>query len=132
MKVMAEKQLDTVDAYIDRLPQHQHETLVRLRKFIHHVVPDVKETFGYNMPTFETTGFVCSIGAQKHHCALYLCSPSILDKYRRVLSGFNLGKGCIRFKQFADLPLGTLEQILLDAAAQPGGCAVKKPAGKQD
>ena len=109
-----------VDAYIARLPAARQSEMEALRAFVHEVLGDGREAIWYRMPAFETSGLVCTIAAQKHHYAVYICDPALLDGYRDRFAGLSLGKGCIRFKSFDAVPREALRDILQDAASNPG------------
>jgi uncharacterized protein YdhG (YjbR/CyaY superfamily) len=106
-----------VDAYLAELSEERAEALRSLRVLIREAIPGVQETMAYKMPTFETSGFVCAMAAQKRYLCLYVCDVEIVDRYRAELAHLNLGKGCIRFQRFADLPVETIEALVKDAAA---------------
>lgn len=112
--------MSDIDAYLAKLSGEQHEALEALRDLIHATVPGLRETMKYKMPTFETTDVVCSMAAQKHHMALYMCSPALVDTYRDKMAHLSVGKGCIRFKKLADLPLETIAELLAACAQEPG------------
>jgi len=109
-----------VDAYIARLPAPRQAEMEALRALVHEALGEGRETIRYRMPAFETSDLVYTIAAQKHHFAVYICDPLLLDDYRARFAGLSLGKGCIRFKTVDDLPREALRDILQDAARNPG------------
>ena len=110
----------TVAAYFGSLPPDRAAELEKLRAFVAETLPDASEDIRYKMPAFVTTELVCTLAAQKRHFALYVCDPDLLNRYRNELANLDLGKGCIRFKRFDDLPLDTIAELLRDAAKTPG------------
>lgn len=109
-----------VDAYIAAQPAARQETLEAVRALVHETLSEVREGLEYRMPAFFTSGLICTLAAQKQYFALYICKPALLDRHREALAGLNLGKGCIRFKRFEALPVRAIQDLLLDAAKDPG------------
>ena len=104
---------DEVGAYIEACPPRQREALTVLRDLVHESAPDAVETIRYKMPTFEhpSGGFVCSMASRKGYVSLYL-GPSVVEEHREELGALHAGRGCVRFKNLADLPLRTIGRIL--------------------
>ena len=109
-----------MDAYIDDLPDDRAAALSTVRAFIHETVPGLTETMAYNMPTFENTDIVCSLGSQKRYMALYVCAIDLIKDFKEELSHLNCGKSCIRFKRTDDLPMAVIADILKASAKNPG------------
>ncbi len=109
-----------MDAYIDDLPDDRAAALSTVRAFIHETVPGLTETMAYNMPTFENTDIVCSLGSQKRYMALYVCAIDLIKDFEDELSHLNCGKSCIRFKKADDLPKAVIAEILVASADKPG------------
>lgn len=109
-----------VDAYIATLPAARQADMQKLRGLLHEAIAGVSERMAYKMPAFVTTDLVCCIAAQKRHFSIYICDPDLLDRFRAQLAGLDLGKGCIRFKRFEQLPRAALCELLQAAAAAPG------------
>jgi len=112
--------MNEFEAYFAELSEQRCTVLQAVRELIHDAVPEVSETVKYRMPAFETSDTICALAAQKHHFALYICKPALIDEFRQVLSGLDLGKGCIRFKRFEDLPREVIVDLLKEAAKEPG------------
>lgn len=63
---------DTVDDYIDALPEHVQPIVQRIRATIRDVVPGVGETISYSMPTFTLDGLpLVHVAVWKKHIGLY-------------------------------------------------------------
>jgi uncharacterized protein YdhG (YjbR/CyaY superfamily) len=102
------------------LPEDRAEALSSVQAFIHATVPGLKETMAYNMPTFENTDIVCSLGSQKRYMALYVCATDMVKDFKEELAHLNCGKSCIRFKKVEDLPEAVIADILRASAEKPG------------
>jgi hypothetical protein len=56
--------------------------------------------------------------AQKRYMALYLCESRALERRRGDFAHLELGKGCVRFKSMADLPVEATRALLAEAAEE--------------
>jgi uncharacterized protein YdhG (YjbR/CyaY superfamily) len=105
----------SVSQYLQGLDPERRQALSELRNWVRLVLPDARETLLYRMPTYELGRPVCAIAAQKHHLALYVCEAPALERHRACFSHLSLGKGCIRFRRFSDLPRDAVRRLLRDA-----------------
>ncbi|MFC2054319.1 iron chaperone [Chloroflexota bacterium] len=103
-----------VDTYMQNLESDRCAALGRIRSLILQTVPRVKETMRYRMPTYELDEVVCSFASQKHYMSLYM-DVELVDQYSDALKHLDVGKSCIRFKRIEDLPLETVQQILMES-----------------
>ena len=111
----------TVPDYLAELPADRQAALKKVRSVIKKAVPKAKESMQYGMPAYELNGLVCGLASQKNYMALYVCEPDIVDAHRDALGTLNCGKGCIRFRNLDELPLGAITEILQEAAAKRSG-----------
>ncbi len=65
------------------------------------------------MPTYELDEVVVSVAAQKHDFSLYM-DTELVARYRQALGHLDCGKSCVRFKWLEELPLDTIEKIILE------------------
>lgn len=108
-----------VDAYLRDLEPSTRAALEALRSLILEEVPDPVETMRYRMPTYEHKGKAfCAFASQKNYMSLYVMNIRVVGKYRRELSHLNVGKSCIRFNKWGDLPLDTIRRILRESTRQ--------------
>ena len=102
-----------VDEYIAKQDAGRKAALQQIRTTIFGLIPNVTETFKYNMPTYEMEEVVVSLAAQKHYFSLYM-DTELVAKYRQDLGHLNCGKSCVRFKRLEELPLDTIKKIILE------------------
>lgn len=112
--------LPEVDSYLENLDPPRREALMAVRGLIFEIVPGIRETIKYRMPTYELDEVVCSFASQKHYMSLYM-DVSLVESHRAELSHLDIGKSCIRFKRLADLPLDTVKQILQETVEAQSG-----------
>ena len=104
-----------VETYLQNLEPDRGAALGLIRSLILQTVSGVKETMRYRMPTYELDEVLCSFGSQKHYMSLYM-DVDLVQEHRDALKHLDVGKSCIRFKNIEDLPLETLQQILIESA----------------
>lgn len=106
----------SVAAYLDELPDDRRQALTKLRALVRKQAPGASEEIQYGMPSYIMNGeLLCALASQKAHLALYVCDSEVVEAHRAGLGKLNCGKGCIRFKKLADLPLDTVSTILKEA-----------------
>ena len=68
-----------VDAYLDRLPAWQRDTLSRVRDLVHEADPEVSETIKRTVqPYFVLDGNICAFLAAKDHVNVFLYDGAIV------------------------------------------------------
>lgn len=121
----------TVSAYLANLPDDRREAITRLRELILQELPEGYEEsiqydmISYNVPlaTFRETynGLPLSyiaIASQKHYMSLYLMGvygdneKQFRDAYSQTGKKLNMGKSCVRFKRYEDLPEELIRQTV--------------------
>lgn len=113
----------TVEAYIASLPADRRDVLMRVRELILKNLPNGYEEgmlygmIGYYVPlsVYPDTynglplGYV-ALASQKNHMSLYIMSvygeneQSFRIAYKKTGKKLDMGKSCVRFKKFDDLP----------------------------
>ena len=106
----------TVDAYLAELPDDRREALTELRAMIRAAAPDAVEGMQYGMASYVRGDILFGLASQKAHMGLYVCDADAVEAHRKRLGKLDCGKGCIRFKKLADLPLDAVADILREAA----------------
>jgi len=88
----------TVDEYLERVPQPARATLERIRAIIRSVVPaETTEVISYQIPTFRYKGALFAYAAFAKHCSLFPMGSSVIKLFEKELAGFEKSKGTIRF-----------------------------------
>jgi len=97
-----------VDAYIGRLVDQEQEVLAAWREACLDLPEPFVEAVRYGMPCYSRDGDPeLAFAAQKRHLAFYMMRQDVMEAFRGRLTGYPVGKGCIRFskKEPCDLPL---------------------------
>lgn len=128
---------NTVDEYVEAIPEDRKEAFSKLRSVILDNLPDgFEETISYNFPSYVVphsrypAGYHCkpeeplpflSIASQKHFIGFYhmgiYARPDILawfkDEYsKRNIGKLDMGKSCIRFKKLDKIPYDLLGELV--------------------
>jgi len=94
-----------VDAVLADQPADVKAALERLRAMIAAAAPEAVEGVSYGVPAFRYRGRpLVSFGAGKNHCSFYVQSPSVMERHRDVLAGYDTTKGTIHFQPNSPLP----------------------------
>jgi uncharacterized protein YdhG (YjbR/CyaY superfamily) len=102
----------TVDEYLARLPPEQRAALERLRKTIRSAAPKAEESVSYGICAFRQNGMLVGFGATRGHCAFYVMSATMLHGYEDEITGYDTGKGTIRFQPRKPLPAALVRKLV--------------------
>ena len=115
----------SVDEYLAELDGTRRDALERLRGVIRRAAPGSEECISYGIPTVRLHGrLLVSFGAWKTHCAFY--PGSVVQRFRAELSGYDTGKGTIRFRSDEPLPATLVRSIVKARVAER--TAARRPA----
>ena len=130
---MATSKAETVEAYLDELPDDRRQAIVEVRDTILENLPDgVVETMAWGMIVYEIPLEVfpdtynkkplqyAALGSQKNHMAVYLNSIYMdegqaawfQDAYKATGKKLDMGKSCVRFKTIEQLPVDLVGQAI--------------------
>ncbi len=93
--------VNTPDEYLDALEDDwRKRTLLQIRELILRTEPDIEESIQYKMLAYGLKGTdIFALNAQKGYVSLYVGDIHKIDPDGSMLTGLNLGKGCIRFRK---------------------------------
>ena len=128
---------DTIEEYINQLPEERKVVITQLRKVINENLPKgFVEQINYNMPGYVVphslypSGYHCdpklplpfmNIASQKNFVALYhsgiYASPEILEWFtteypKHCKRKLDMGKSCVRFKKMDDIPYELIGELV--------------------
>jgi uncharacterized protein YdhG (YjbR/CyaY superfamily) len=88
----------TVDEYLERVPEPARTTLTRIRAAIRSAVPpEATEAISYQMPMFKYKGLLFGYAAFTNHCSLFPMGSPVIAMFQKELAKFETSKGTIRF-----------------------------------
>ena len=103
----------TVDDYMAALPDERRAVLEELRRAIRAAAPEATESIAYQMPAFRANGqFLVSCAAFKAHYSLFPASDAVVEALGEELRPYLAGKGTIRFRVDAPIPVALVERIV--------------------
>jgi len=110
------------DDYCARVNVEQRIALEKLRHVIRAIVPQAEECISYQLPAFRLDGKVLvACGATAKHCALYLMSGQIVERFEDSLAGYDTSKGTIRFAANKPLPATLVKKLVKARMAECEG-----------
>ncbi len=130
---MAKSNVQTVEDYIQELPEYRRETIEEIRELILEHLPDgYEETISWGMINYEIpldkypdtyNGqplTYIGLAAQENHNALYLMSVYqdeelqewLEEQFEEASKEMDMGRSCLRFQTVNDLPLDAIAEII--------------------
>lgn len=110
---------ESVEAYLERVPEPGRSTLEKVRAVIRSVVPaETTEIISYGMPTFRYKRGLVAIAAFSDHCSFFPLGASVLDAFEKELEGYRVSKGTLHFPLDKPLPAGLVKKIVKARIAQ--------------
>jgi uncharacterized protein YdhG (YjbR/CyaY superfamily) len=100
-----------IDEYIAGFPEHIQEILEKIRRTIIEAAPDTEEKISYRIPTFTLKGNLIHFAAFKNHIGLYP-TPRGIEEFKEELSGYEGGKGTVRFPLDQPIPFDLIRRIV--------------------
>jgi uncharacterized protein YdhG (YjbR/CyaY superfamily) len=103
----------TVDEYLDRVPEPARTTLDKIRAVIRSAVPaETTEVISYQIPMYKYKGMLVGFAAFKKHCSLFPCSTTVVPAFRDELKNYETNKGTIRFPMDKPMPATLVRKIV--------------------
>jgi len=100
-----------IDEHIAVFPPEVQAILERIRRTIHDVAPEAKETISYQIPSFSLGGALVYFAAFKNHIGLY--PPVSGDaRLKKAISPYAGEKGNLRFPLNQPIPYGLIKRIV--------------------
>jgi uncharacterized protein YdhG (YjbR/CyaY superfamily) len=103
---------NTVDEYLNTLPENVRSTLEDLRKTIKSAAPEAEEVISYQMPAYKYHGMLVYFSAFKNHCSFFLGSSLPLTELEDELKSYRTSKGTLQFTTDKPLPAWLVKKIV--------------------
>ena len=103
---------NSIDIYLEALPDDVRMVLAKLRQTIKSTAPDAEELISYKMPAYKFHGMLIYFAAFKDHCSLFPGSKAVINKFREELKEYSLGPGTIQFTVEKPLPATLVKKIV--------------------
>ena len=106
------QKFDTVDEYINSLPDKTKKELTKLRNKIKEIVPDAVESMTYGMPGYKLNNKpLVYFAGWKDHIGFYP-TPNGMEQFDKELAPYKTGKGTAQFPLDNPLPFGLITRIV--------------------
>lgn len=103
----------TSEDYLAELQPDQLVTVQTITTLIQAKFPEAEAKMSWGMLVFWVNGKdIVGIAARKTAFTLYVPFSDVVDSYSPRLGKVNCGKGCVRFKNLADLDLQIFDELL--------------------
>jgi uncharacterized protein YdeI (YjbR/CyaY-like superfamily) len=122
------KQDPRIDDYIAQSADFAKPILLRIRKLVHAVCPDVAETIKWGVPFYEHKGILLTTPAFKQHCSLVFWKGRLI--FKEFSPKDNPRKKFRRFTSLADLPHDKILTGYIKQAIALNEAGVKTPRYK--
>lgn len=130
---MAKSNTQTVEDYIEELPEYRRETIKEIRELILENLPEgYEETMNWGMISYEIPLekypdtynnqplSYLGLAAQKNHNALYMMSVYqdeelqewLEERFEESNKKMDMGRSCLRFQTVNDLPLDAIAKVI--------------------
>ena len=104
-----------VTSYLLHVPTERQGCLAAMRVLCLETLTDYHESMDYGMPCYAKDGKVeVAFASQKNYISLYILKKDVVDANRALLSGLNVGKGCIKYTRPANVDLDVVKKLLED------------------
>jgi uncharacterized protein YdhG (YjbR/CyaY superfamily) len=100
-----------IDEYIAGFPADVQKILQTIRSTIRKAAPDAEKAIKYQIPAFTLKGTLIHFAAYKNHIGLYP-APRGVQKFKAELSGYEGGKGTVRFPLDQPIPFALITRIV--------------------
>ena len=104
----------SVEEYLAGLQPDRRADLAGMRRAILKAAPEATETIAYGMPALRSNSgqFLVSFAAYKAHYSLFPASGAVVEALGEELAPYLAGKGTIRFRAEAPIPLDLVSRIV--------------------
>ncbi len=105
--------VQTVDEYLEQAPTERRAALKKLRELCRDILRGYEEVMEYGMPVYKKNGTgEVAFASQKNYISLYIMKQDVLAVRLPLLSGLNVGKGCIRYTRPEKIDFAVIEKLL--------------------
>ncbi|RDE15693.1 MAG: hypothetical protein C4K48_03595 [Candidatus Thorarchaeota archaeon] len=104
--------VETVDDYLEPLPQAVRAVLEELRNVIKAAAPKADEVISYRIPTYKYHGPLVHFAAFTNHCSLIVVSEPTLRSFSNELKPYRTSGTTIQFSTERPLPAELVTRIV--------------------
>ena len=102
----------TIDEYLERVPEPGRSTLQKLRITIRSAAPrGTVETISYGIPAFRYKGVLVWFAAFSRHCSFFP-TAAVIARFKDELKGYTTSKGTVQFPADRPLPANLVRRMV--------------------
>lgn len=125
-KPAMQSKAETVDAYMDEIPDDRRERLELVRRLCREHLPDHEEAMRWGMPVYLRDGTAeFAWASQARYISLYVMKDGVAAANAERLAGRDMGKGCLRLKPSEEIDVDLVRGLLVATA---GDVENRRPA----
>ncbi|MFE6920895.1 iron chaperone [Nocardia sp. NPDC057663] len=110
---MVQSKAPDVATYLAELPADRRAALTRLRELCLAELAGFTEVMSHGMPAYERDGVgEIAYASQKQYISFYLLRSDVRTAFADRLSAHDMGKGCLRFRNPAEIDFDLLRDLL--------------------
>ena len=107
------KKMNSVEEYLESVPEPARTTLNKMRATIRSVVPaETTEAISYGIPSFKYKGALVGYAAFSSHCSFFPMNATLVERFQDDLSDYPTSKGTVRFPVDKPLPAALLKKLV--------------------
>jgi uncharacterized protein YdhG (YjbR/CyaY superfamily) len=104
-----------VTDYLQGVPENRKKALTKIRKLCKEILKGYKEKIAYGGPAYaKEKDIEIGFANQKNHICFYCLVHEVMLNNKELLSGFNHGKGVIRFSNPDKIDFELIRKLLTD------------------
>lgn len=107
---MNQKKPETVEEYMEQLPEIARAKFGELRSILKSVAPEAKEGLKWGKPVFESKTILFAYSAHKAHLSFFPTGPA-LKPFKKELADFSTKKDSVQFFYKDPLPEQLIRKI---------------------
>lgn len=124
---MAKTDYQSVDQYLKQQPDAARKQLERVRRAIKKAVPRAEEAISYQIPAFKLDGrALLYFAGWKEHYSLYPATAGVVARFGKVLKGYLVSKGTLRFALSEPVPTQLIAGIASQRASEVAELEARK------
>ncbi|GIV44964.1 MAG: hypothetical protein KatS3mg101_1185 [Patescibacteria group bacterium] len=107
------KKHQTVDGYLQDLPESHRDELIKIRNLVKSQLPEVEEIISYGIPAFKYhKKILIYYAAHSKHMSIYPASDEMINAVGPKLVKYRSSKGTLQFTADKPIPPSLLKKII--------------------
>lgn len=127
MNMFKTSDFKTPEAYIGHLSEPRRTEIAQIHELIRQTAPKLKPNItlsmiGYGLMPYKSKSGregmwpPLALASQKNYISIYTCATKegryLPEMYKASLGKVSIGKSCMRYKKFEDIPIAALKEVI--------------------